>query len=155
VIGRGDPATGERTKSWVCPWWDQTLAPGTVGISRGAAGSEPDRGAQMYTEGSSARRGQSWHRRVSDPTRESIDATASNLDTSLDRGRSRSVHAVEFSKTVAPLQEGNPPQGRARVLLMAPGRTDEYSAPRGGRRVARPFPSGPSSTAAVKIAPER
>jgi len=41
----------------------------------------------------------------------------SNLDTSLDRGRSRSVHAVEFSKTVAPLQEGNPPQGRARVLL--------------------------------------
>jgi hypothetical protein len=40
-----------------------------------------------------------------------------------------SVHAVEFSKTVAPLQEGNPPQGYARIRFRNPGRTDKYSAP--------------------------
>ena len=91
-------------------------------------------GARRTHRAPGARRGQSWHRRSSAiPQRELTQATASNLDTSLDRGRSRSVHAVEFSKTVAPLQEGNPPPGRARTRV-APGRTDEYSAPEGRRR---------------------
>ncbi len=114
----------------------------------------PVRGSPMYTGGSGARRGQSWHRRVSDPRGDRSmrrRRTWTHLSTGI---RSRSVHAVEFSKTVAPLQEGVPPQG-APGSVFGPGRTDDYSAPEGHRRGRRSFPSGPFSTAAVKIAPER
>jgi hypothetical protein len=55
------------------------------------------------------------------PRGTSQGATASNLDTqSRSRDRSMSVHAVEFSKTVAPLQEGVLPQGRSRVRTAGP-----------------------------------
>ena len=56
-------------------------------------------------------------------------ATASNLDTLLGRGTAESAHAVEFSKTVAPLPRGGfPPQRRVREPNRIPERTDEYSA---------------------------
>ena len=56
------------------------------------------------------------------PLGTSTGATASNLDTqSRSRDRSMSVHAVEFSKTVAPLQEGFLPQRRSRVRTAGPG----------------------------------
>ena len=52
------------------------------------------------------------------------------LDTLSDRRfRSKGAHAVEFSKTVAPLEEGCPPEsGAPETLKRIPGRTDEYSA---------------------------
>jgi hypothetical protein len=60
----------------------------------------------------------------------SVRATASNLDTlSRPITRSKSVHAVEFSKTVAPLLGGGSSSGaRPGPNNTVPGRTDEYSA---------------------------
>lgn len=48
--------------------------------------------------------------------------------TSRPRGRSKSAHAVEFSKTVAPLQEGDSFPGRVQDRLPISERTGEYSA---------------------------
>jgi len=41
---------------------------------------------------------------------------------------------LSFQRPSHLLEEGNPPQGRARVLEPVPGRTDEYSAPYRRRR---------------------
>jgi hypothetical protein len=58
--------------------------------------------------------------------------------------RSKGAHAVEFSKTVAPLQKGLPSQGRPGPGIRIPKRTGEYSArstrlekPRGRRAAPR------------------
>ena len=62
-------------------------------------------------------------------------ATVSNLDTQLDRRFGRRVRMLlSFQRPSHLLEEGDPPQGRARVLEPAPGRTDEYSAPHRHRR---------------------
>jgi hypothetical protein len=112
--------------SRVCPWWDQTHAP-TVRPARGRldaahpparpGGAEPD----VHEGLRSARRGQSWHRRSSCSPREASSDGVEPGHTSRPRVRSKSAHAVEFSKTVAPLLEGNPPRGRARILEPARG----------------------------------
>jgi hypothetical protein len=72
----------------------------------------PHEGARSTRWAPGARRGQSWHRRPFVPPRGPSGATASNLDThSRPRNRPKCAHAVEFSKTVAPLREVIPPQG--------------------------------------------
>ena len=50
--------TWPRAKTWVCPWWDQTLAPSHRHNGSGARCTQGPPGA---------RRGQSWHRRPSRP----------------------------------------------------------------------------------------
>ena len=86
------------------------------------------------------------------PKREAT--AASNLDTLLDRGIDRVVHAVEFSKTAAPLREGTPseryalePKGLPRTgptsIALSAGRDQpraavRHRAPRGYRHLTRP-----------------
>jgi hypothetical protein len=57
-------------------------------------------------------------------------------------GSVEGAHAVEFSKTVAPLQEGASfPPGTSGNRLPAPERTDEYSAESGrGTSLRKIFP---------------
>src|SRR5881275_526594 len=63
------------------------------------------------------------------PRKRESATTASNLDTLLDRGfRSKGAHAVEFSKTVAPLGRGFLPLGRPGCSRPLVGRTNKYSA---------------------------
>jgi hypothetical protein len=129
--------TGDDSESWVCPWKGQTLAPaarrrheaGTDTASpTGKAGGD---WSPMYTGGSEAQDGVNSGPPFEVLPERSVRATASNLDT-LSRliAQSKSVHAVEFSKTVAPLPGGESSSGGAPGSKEpVPGRTDEYSAP--------------------------
>jgi hypothetical protein len=109
-------------------------APGGTGPLRLRIGQRPARSASPFPkrrrrrkvlstrrEPSSTRRGQSGTVGSGSGLREELNrATASNLDTqSRSRVRSKSVHAVEFSKTVAPPREG-------RSLRSAPRRTSRF-----------------------------
>jgi hypothetical protein len=66
----------------------------------------PHSGARVHRGLRDARRGQFWHRRPRDPEAGSVDDGVEPGHTPRPRGRSKCAHAVEFSKTVAPLQEG-------------------------------------------------
>jgi hypothetical protein len=106
---------------------------------------------------SGARRGQSWHRRPRIPEGVVGRRRRTSGHTSRSKGRSRGAHAVEFSKTVAPLGEGSsfpwalpgPPNG-------IPGRTGKYSAYRrhfpARATSGRCWPACPLSAAAVAVA---
>ena len=63
------------------------------------------------------------------------------------KGRSKGAHAVEFSKTVAPLGEGIPSHGASRTVPI-PERTDEYSA-----RTAKLGGLGPRTSLWHRLAP--
>src|SRR5947209_20092768 len=71
------------------------------------------------------RRGSIWHRRRAPLAK--LRATASNLDTH-STWVGRGAHAVEFSKTVAPLGRAFLPWVRPGDHLVSPGPTSEYSA---------------------------
>jgi len=76
----------------------------------------------MYTEGSGAQDGVNSGTAVRSAPQRGASERRRRTWTHLSAGvRPKSVHAVEFSKTVAPLLEGNPPQGRARILEPARG----------------------------------
>jgi hypothetical protein len=83
-----------------------------------------------YTGGlRNTRRGQSWHRRSSDPEDHRSDGVEPG-HTPRPRIRSKGAHAVEFSKTVAPLRGVVLVRGAPRTDLRVLGRTGEYSARR-------------------------
>jgi len=112
-----------RTKPWACPWWDQALA--------------PSRGGHSYTNGSGAQDGVNfWHRRRRARATDRGRRRFRTWTHSSTEGSAESAHAVEFSKTVAPLQEGVPSQRYARQPVWLPGRIDEYSAAWPARRGA-------------------
>jgi hypothetical protein len=72
------------------------------------------------------------------------------------RVRPKGAHAVEFSKTVAPLGEGLSSSGaRPRFRCRIPGRTDEYRHAEGERSMAAPrLPhalAGPSLDSGAKV----
>ena len=80
-------------KSRVRPWWDADPCATTWTLQVHRERPAQD-GVNLGTVVSCDPEGSPW-------------ATASNLDTqSRSRNRSKSVHAVEFSKTVAPLRKG-------------------------------------------------
>src|SRR2546430_10322409 len=72
--------------------------------------ARPVVGNPMYTRAPGARRGQSWHRRCERPSEGTFGRRRRTWTHSSTEGRSKGAHAVEFSKTVAPLQGGIPPQ---------------------------------------------
>jgi hypothetical protein len=91
-----------------------------------AGGSEPD----VHRGLRSARRGQFWHRRSSCPPKEEHPSDGVEPGHNSRPGFGRRVcMLLSFQRPSHLLQEGSPPQGRARVLEPVPGRTDEYSAP--------------------------
>jgi hypothetical protein len=103
-------------------------ARGRDGTALNPPGIPTDR-SPMYTEGSGAQDGVNSGTAVQAAPQGERLKRRRRTWTHLSAGvRPKSVHAVEFSKTVAPLLGGGPPQGRARVLEPVPGRTDEYSA---------------------------
>jgi hypothetical protein len=120
---QGTPVAGRsrrrlRAKTWACPWWDQALA--------------PTRGSPMYTKGFGARDGVNLGTAVREARNGPVDRRRRTWTHSSTEGRSKGAHAVEFSKTVAPLLErwllstwGAPGN---RIRLRPPRRTDEYSA---------------------------
>ena len=82
-----------RAKTWVCPWGDQTLAPLA--------------GGPMYTVGLPTQDGVNLGTAVR--TTRQAGQSSDGVEpghTPRPRDRSKGAHAVEFSKTVAPLQEG-------------------------------------------------
>jgi hypothetical protein len=70
----------------------------------------------MYTTGPGTHDGVNLAPSVEAPEGWSSDGVEPG-HTSRPRGRSKSVHAVEFSKTVAPLRRGLPSRGRVRNRL--------------------------------------
>jgi hypothetical protein len=66
----------------------------------------PHKEARVHSGLRDARRGQSWHRRPRDPVNGPIERRRRTWTHSSTEGRSKGAHAVEFSKTVAPRQEG-------------------------------------------------
>jgi hypothetical protein len=104
---------GPRAKPWACPWWDSGPC---------AKSAEP-----TYTKGSEAQDGVNLGTAVT-PTLGGIAYDGVEPGhTPRPRGRSKGAHAVEFSKTVAPLLGGSSSLG-APSFPLGPGRTDEYSA---------------------------
>ena len=86
-------SSGITTRGWPATSWrratSKNLGLSLVGRGPCATSRRPD----VHGGPPDARRGQSWHRRPSDPER--VDrATASNLDTLLDRGIGRSVRML-------------------------------------------------------------
>ena len=67
-----------------------------------------------------------------------------------DRGFGRGAHAVEFSKTAAPVAEGIPPQEARSGRTLRLRRTDEYSA---RRRVPELSGAGLPSRSAAPVGP--
>jgi hypothetical protein len=86
--GHSNSRGRQRVKSWVRPWWNRTLAP--LGASGLAGGGE----SNVHKGLQGARRGQSWHRRLKRSHKGVVRATASNLDTLLDRGFGRRVRML-------------------------------------------------------------
>ena len=79
AVGRSAYGRGQATgQSRVRPWWDRTLAPPTPP-------ARPEARSPMYTVGSGRKTG-SILAPSSDQPRRVVRATASNLDTLLDRG---------------------------------------------------------------------
>jgi hypothetical protein len=81
----------------------------------GGQALRPHEGARCTQGAPGRRRGQSWHRRpnvpangVSQPKKGRPDDGVEPGHTSRPRDRSKCAHAVEFSKTVAPLRMGFP-----------------------------------------------
>jgi hypothetical protein len=119
-----------RVMSWVCPWWDQTLAPGTPGICRGAAGPRAGVRSPMYTVGSRRKTGSILAPPFELVRKRTVRATASNLDTHLDRGIGRKVRMLlSFQRPSHLFRKVILLRGAPGSLNSAPGRTDEYSAP--------------------------
>jgi hypothetical protein len=88
------PAAGDDLCPGSVPGGMRTLAPTAFGRSK-------------YTRSGPAQDGVNLGTVVCPDPEGSFGATASNLDTqSRSMNRSKSVHAVEFSKTAAPLQKG-------------------------------------------------
>jgi hypothetical protein len=106
-------------------WWDQ--APASA------------RGDPMYTTDPGTQDGVSiWHRRpaVHEGPVERRRRTWTHSST---EGRSKGAHAVEFSKTVAPLRKGASLPGALPRSSPIPERIGEYSAQRAARTIrARP-----------------
>jgi hypothetical protein len=100
----------------------QRTSAGRAGDARNQR-REVDGRRPEYTDGAPAQDGVNLGTVVrAGPRGTGQGATASNLDTqSRSRDRSMSVHAVEFSKTVAPLQEVPLPQGRSRSQTAGTG----------------------------------
>ncbi len=128
-----------RSESWACPWWDQALAPAvrrheaetdTAPPTDKGGGLEPD----VHRGLRSARRGQFWTAAQTAPREErSNDGVEPGHISRPGFGR-RVCMLLSFQRPSHLLQEGDPPQGRARVLEPVPGRTDEYSAQNRRRR---------------------
>ena len=122
------PAAGNL---WACPWRDQALA------SIGTARPKPGMWSSRTPRAPDARRGQSWHRRLSDPQSGPSDGGVEPGHTPRPRDRPRGAHAVEFSKTVAPLQEGASFSGARPRTCRLPERTGKYSAETVSRKPRR------------------
>ena len=117
-----------------CPWRDQTHAssrgdPCTPRVPGRMTGFQSGTVVNRWpSRGRSMRRRRTW--------------THSSTE-----GRSKGAHAVEFSKTVAPLGEGIPSHGASRTVPI-PERTDEYSA-----RTAKLGGLGPRTSLWHRLAP--
>jgi hypothetical protein len=114
TVNVSPPATGQ---SWVRPWWDRTLAP-TTGAPSTRVGPRRKTGSILAPPSKPHPPGE-----IKDPSgaiharRIARDRSSDGVEpghTTRPTDRSKSAHAVEFSKTVAPLLEGTPPQGHAR-----------------------------------------
>ena len=123
------PAAGNL---WACPWWDQTLA--SIGTARPKTG-----GVELtYTESSGRKTGSI----LAPPSKQIRKADQSDGGvepghTPRSRDRPRGAHAVEFSKTVAPLQEGGSfLVGHPRTCRLSE-RTGKYSAETVSRKPRR------------------
>jgi hypothetical protein len=114
----------------------------------GGQALRPHEGARCTQGAPGRRRGQSWHRRpnvpangVSQPKKGRSGDGVEPGHTTRPRNRSKSAHAVEFSKTVAPLRMGFPFQWGTSAGTdkpVPPERTEEYSARSWPRRSAVP-----------------
>jgi hypothetical protein len=83
----------------------------------------------VHSELQGARRGQSWHRRSGVSNRGVIRATASNLDTLLDRGFGRRVRMLlSFQRPSHPFRKVFLLKRSVRDPTWISERTDEYSA---------------------------
>jgi hypothetical protein len=101
----------------------------------------------MYTTDPGTQDGVSiWHRRQSPTPRGRSMRRRRTWTHSSTEGRSKGAHAVEFSKTVAPLQEGCSFPGRARENIRSRG--GPVSIAPGPPRGEGPSPAGPSSITA-------
>ena len=128
-----------RSESWACPWWDQTLAPT---VRRHIAGTDTapsaNKGRELEPDVHrglrSARRGQFWHRRSRCSPREAFERRRRTWTHPRPGFGRRVCMLLSFQRPSHLFQEGDPPQGRARVLEPVPGRTDEYSAQNRRRR---------------------
>jgi len=104
ALSASSRCAARRAKPWACPWWDQALAP-TRGSSKYTPSSGAQDGVNLGTVVPETRKASRWGDGV-EPGH-----------TPRPRVRSRCAHAVEFSKTVAPLRKGFPSQGHARIPL--------------------------------------
>src|SRR5262249_35215338 len=73
-----------------------------------------DRGSLCTQSAPGARRGQFWHRRPISPKTGTSGRRRRTWTHISAEGRPRGAHAVEFSKTVAPLRKGLPSSRRTR-----------------------------------------
>ena len=138
--GHSNSRGRQRVKSWVRPWWNRTLAP--LGASGLAGGGE----SNVHKGLQGARRGQSWHRRLKRSHKGVVRATASNLDTLLDRGFGRRVRMLlSFQRPSHPFRKVVLHKRRVRNPNRIPERTDEYSARMAGQPCFADGPSGRSS----------
>ncbi len=121
IEARPKPHRDAREKTWADPWWDLALAPLA--------------GGPMYTWAPDARRGQSWHRRPSNPARgRSFDGVepGHTLRSGFDR---RVRMLLSFQRPSHRFGRGFLREGYTRKR-QAPGRTEEYSA--GAAQLGRP-----------------
>ncbi len=137
VVRRYNPSNGGDL--WSPPATGQNPGP----VPGGTRPLRPHEGAQSTQEGSGTQDGVNLGTAVRAlPEGERSSDGVEPGHTSRPTNRPKSAHAVEFSKTVAPLQEGTPPQGARPDPETAPGRTDEYSARIGPCRVCDAVGSG-------------
>ena len=113
--------------SWARPWWDGALASTLPEAGWPTASPAQGRrtGVRVHSGLRDARRGQSWHRRPRPtPRGAGVRRRRTSGHTLRPRIRSKGAHAVEFSKTVAPLEEGCPPESGAPETLKADSGAD-------------------------------
>jgi hypothetical protein len=95
-------------------------------------------GAPVHRELRDARRGQSWHRRLSRSAKRTKATAASNLDTLLGRGIDRRVRMLlSFQRPSHLSEKGLPSRGAHPGPIRIPERTGEYSAETAPRERAR------------------
>jgi hypothetical protein len=107
----------------------------------GGQALRPHKGARCTQGAPGRRRGQSWHRRPNRPANGSVGRRRRTWTHISTEGSVKSAHAVEFSKTVAPLRKGFPVLWGASAgnqNRFPPERAAEYSARSRARRSVCP-----------------